>query len=80
MLYVEGNYVGVTPGSTHIWNLQTDYIPPHHTIVYGIYCFTHNRHQIATWEEDALSEDDKVGATIYYSPKINNIAPTITDY
>ena len=80
MLYVEGHCVGVTPGSTHVWNLQTDYIPPHHTMIYSIYCFTHNSHQIATWEEDALSEDDKVGATIYYSPKINNMTPTITDY
>lgn len=79
MLYVKGHYVGVTPGSTHVWNLQTEYIP-HHTMIYSIYCFTHNSHQIATWEEDVVSEYDKVGATIYYSPEINTQTPDDTDY
>lgn len=80
VLYVEGNYVGVTPGSIHAWSLQTDYVPPHHTMEYSIYCFTHNRHQIAAWEEDDVSEANKVGATIYYSPEINAHTPDDTDY
>ena len=72
--------MGVTPGSTHVWNLQTDYNYNHHTMIYSIYCFTHNSHQIATWEKDAVSEDDKVGTTIGYSLEINNMTPTIYDY
>lgn len=80
VLYVEGNYVGVTPGSTHIWVLQTNYEEPHHVMEYEIYCFTHNRRQIAIWDEDDVSEDDTVGATIYYSPEINTHTPDNTDY
>ena len=72
--------MGVTPGSTHIWELQTNYEEPHHVMEYEIYCFTHNRHQIASWGEDGVSEDDKVGATIYYSPEINNKTPDVYDY
>lgn len=72
--------MGVTPGSTHTWILQTDYIPPHHTMVYTIFCFTHNRKHIADWKEDGVSEDDKVGATIRYSPEINTHTPNVSDY
>jgi hypothetical protein len=73
--------VGVTPGSTHVWGLQTDYIPPHHTMVYGIYCFTHNIHQITSWKiEDVNDENDIEGVTIYYSPEINTHTPDDTDY
>lgn len=71
--------MGVTPGSIHAWQLQTDYVPPHHTMEYSIYCFTH-KHQLAAWEENVASEDNKVGVTIYYSPEINTHTPDVTDY
>lgn len=80
VLYVEGFYVGVTPGSTHIWNLQTDYIEPHHVMEYEIYCRTHNKHNVAQWEKTASNEYDSYGATISWSSEINNHTPDSYDY
>ena len=81
VLYVRGFCVGVTPGSTHIWELQTDFIPPHHTMEYSIFCYTHRRHHIVDWEIEGVNdEDDKEGVTISWSPSINNRTPDYTDY
>lgn len=81
VLYVRGFCVGVTPGSTHIWELQTDFIPPHHTMTYSIFCYTHRRHHIVDWEIEGVNdEDDKEGVTISWSSSINNCTPDYTDY
>lgn len=67
-------YVGVTPNTTHKINVDVEEIRVEHYRV-EIYCTTHSNLYL-----DNITPSDETSIAIHWSPEINKISPTVTDY
>lgn len=74
-------YVGVTPGSTH--TLRIDTTEGNENVKYSVevYCYDHQTYWFTTvWGGDPSSGEPEASVFISWSPEINKMKPTFTDY